>query len=111
MAEAKSNLPAVPRRPGFLRRLHHQLGRRKVYRSAVAYIAIGAGTIELLAVVTPALNLPAMTVTVAILTVAAGFPLALVMSWLFHLTREGRGSASSDAREEAAPPPPRLPPE
>src|SRR3954447_8070724 len=105
MAEAKSTLPAAPRRPGFLRRLHHELGRRKVYRSAVAYVAIGAGTIELLAVITPALHLPAVTVTVAIFVLAAGFPLALVLSWLFHLSRDRRGKVSGDALGEIAPPP------
>jgi serine/threonine-protein kinase len=66
-----------------------ELKRRKVYTVAVAYIvggwALAQGVTQLL----PVFDIPNWAVRLIVLFIALGFPVALVLSWFFDLTRYG----------------------
>lgn len=67
----------IPARQGFL----SQLKRLRVVRVAVLYAIVGWIVIEVASVVLPALNLPQQAVTLVIVLVALGFPLAAILAW------------------------------
>lgn len=83
------------------------LNRRKVPRVGAAYLAIGLGTIYAADVILPRLGLPEWTVTLVIVLVALGFPLALGLAWAFDLTGSGveRTAAADPGRARPAEPP------
>jgi TolB-like protein/Tfp pilus assembly protein PilF len=72
-----------------LKRFFAELKRRKVYSVAVAYLVSGAGLIQLVTSVFPSFDFPLWSTRVVIVAIALGFPLALVLSWFFDLTRYG----------------------
>lgn len=65
------------------------LKRRKVYRVAAAYGAIAFVLGQAASFAFPALHLPDWTLTLLVVLLIVGFPLALVLSWAFDLTPEG----------------------
>lgn len=71
--------------PSFL----HELSRRRVIRVAVAYGVAGWVVTEVAATVFPGLRLPDWTVTLVIILVVLGFPVAVMMAWAFQLSEEG----------------------
>ena len=66
-----------------------ELKRRKVYRVALVYSAVGWALLEMADVVLPRLGLPDWTVNLVLALVLLGFPLALVFAWIFDLTPQG----------------------
>jgi tetratricopeptide (TPR) repeat protein len=85
-------------------RLFRDLRRRKVFRVAAAY-AVGAWIIVQVAdTAFPHLGLPSWTVTLVIVLVLAGAPLAMVLAWAFDVTPEGvrRTPAAPEAAPSAA---------
>lgn len=65
------------------------LKRRKVFRVMVVYAAVGFVIVETADMVIPALDLPEWVVTLVVVLVLLGFPIALVLAWAFDLTPEG----------------------
>ncbi|NGX15823.1 hypothetical protein [Wenzhouxiangella sp. XN24] len=72
-------------RPG----LFAELKRRKVFRVAAAYLVVAWVVVEVASTVAPNLNLPEWTPRMVTLLVMLGFPLALVLAWIFDVTPEG----------------------
>jgi len=66
-----------------------ELRRRNVFRVAAAYGIVGWLLVEAASVVLPALHRPDWALTLLVLLVIAGFPLALILAWAFELTPEG----------------------
>jgi len=66
-----------------------ELKRRNVYKVAVAYAVIAWLLIQVTDTVFPRLNLPDWAVTLVIVLLILGFPVALVLAWAFELTPEG----------------------
>ncbi|HEX4638903.1 MAG TPA: tetratricopeptide repeat protein [Chthoniobacterales bacterium] len=66
-----------------------ELKRRKVYSVAVAYVVFGAGLIQLVTSVFPSFDFPPWSMRIAIMAIALGFPVAMLLSWFFDLTRYG----------------------
>jgi len=66
-----------------------ELKRRKVYRVALVYAAVGWALLEASGMVLPRLALPDWTVNVVLAVVLLGFPLALVFAWIFDISPEG----------------------
>jgi TolB-like protein/Flp pilus assembly protein TadD len=66
-----------------------ELKRRKVYRVALVYSAVGWVLLEAADVVLPRLGLPDWTVNLVLAIVLLGFPLALVFAWIFDLGPQG----------------------
>ncbi len=78
-----------------------ELKRRKVYRVAVAYVVAAGGIIQLASAVFPAWQLPDWMLRVLVVLLLAGFPIALVLSWVFDFTP--RGIESTPAATPAGP--------
>src|SRR5215472_15819412 len=70
---------------GFFAELH----RRKVYRVAIAYIVMSWALAEGLAQVLPVFDISNSLIRVVIALLLIGFPVALVLAWVFDVTPEG----------------------
>src|SRR6056297_566897 len=70
-------------------KLFAELKRRKVFRAAIAYLVVAWVVVEVASTVAPNLNLPEWTPRMVTLLVMLGFPLALVLAWIFDFTSEG----------------------
>ena len=66
-----------------------ELKRRKVYSVAIGYIVAGWALAQGIAQVFPVFDIPNWVVRLVVLLIVLGFPVALVLSWFFDLTRYG----------------------
>ena len=66
-----------------------ELKRRNVFKVGVAYAIVAWLLVQITSIVAPALHLPAWTLTLIILLVLLGFPVALFLAWAYELTPEG----------------------
>jgi len=66
-----------------------ELKRRRVYSVAVAYLIGGWALAQGIAQVLPVFDTPIWVVRLIVLLIVLGFPVALVLSWFFDLTRYG----------------------
>jgi TolB-like protein/Flp pilus assembly protein TadD len=66
-----------------------ELRRRRVYSVAVAYLVGGWALAQGIAQVLPVFDTPNWVVRLSVLLIVLGFPVALVLSWFFDLTRYG----------------------
>ena len=66
-----------------------ELKRRRVYSVAVAYLVGGWALAQGIAQVLPVFNISNLVVRLIVLLIILGFPVALVLSWFFDLTRYG----------------------
>lgn len=71
------------------RKLWHELRRRQVVKLAVIYVIVGWVVIEVAATVFPALTIPDWGVSLVVGIVLLGFPVALVLSWMFDADDQG----------------------
>src|SRR5256886_3293345 len=66
-----------------------ELKRRKVYSVAVAYAVVGWLLIQIVTQVFPPFEIPNWAERFVILATIIGFPIGLVLGWLFDFTRHG----------------------
>jgi TolB-like protein/Tfp pilus assembly protein PilF len=66
-----------------------EVKRRKVYRVAIAYIVAGWALAQGLAQVLPVFDIPNSVIRVVIALMLIGFPIALVLGWVFDVTPQG----------------------
>ena len=66
-----------------------ELKRRKVYRVAIAYIVAGWALAQGLAQVLPVFEISNSVIRVVIALLLIGFPVALVLAWVFDVTPQG----------------------
>jgi adenylate cyclase len=66
-----------------------ELKRRKVYSIAVTYAVVSWLLIQVVTQVFPPFEIPNWAERLVILAIIAGFPIALVLGWLFDFTRHG----------------------
>ena len=66
-----------------------ELKRRKVYRVAIAYIVAGWALAQGLAQVLPLFEVSSSVIRVVIVLLLIGFPVALVLAWVFDVTPQG----------------------
>jgi TolB-like protein len=66
-----------------------ELKRRRVYTVAIAYVVAGWALAQGIAQVFPVFDIPNWVVRLTVSLIAIGFPVALVLSWFFDLTRYG----------------------
>jgi TolB-like protein/cytochrome c-type biogenesis protein CcmH/NrfG len=82
-----------------------EIKRRKVIQVAVIYAITAWVLVQIVATVEAPLQLPEWVDTLAILLLAIGFPITLIMTWAYDLTPEGlvrdRGSAEPEAEAVA----------
>ena len=65
------------------------LKRRRVVRVAVAYAVVAWLIIQVADSTFPALRLPDWTITLVVVLMILGFPIAIALSWVFQLTSDG----------------------
>ena len=66
-----------------------ELKRRNVYRAAVAYGVVAWFLVQLTTQVFPFFEIPNSAVRFVVIALAAGFPIAMLVSWLYEFTPEG----------------------
>src|SRR5512145_3059450 len=66
-----------------------ELKRRRVGKVAIAYGAVAWGVTESASVVLPALRVPEWAVTFIVIFLLVGFPIAMVLAWIFDATPTG----------------------
>ncbi|HEY5624764.1 MAG TPA: hypothetical protein VIV14_13460, partial [Gammaproteobacteria bacterium] len=66
-----------------------EIGRRKVFRVAAVYAVVAWLIIQVVGEVSEPLNLPGWLDTTVIVLLAIGFPLVLILGWIFELTPAG----------------------
>lgn len=69
--------------------LFGELKRRNVFKVAVAYIVVGWVVLQVADTITPLMNLPEWAGSTLLFFMIAGFPIAILFSWIFELTPEG----------------------
>jgi len=66
-----------------------ELRRRKVFKVGAAYVVIAWIVVQVASIAMPAFDAPPWVLRVFILVLMLGFPIALVMAWVFDVTPEG----------------------
>lgn len=77
-----------------------ELKRRKVYRVAAAYAVAGWLIVQIATQVFPVFEVPNWTVRLIVIALILGFPIALILSWIFDITPQG--IRRTDESERAA---------
>src|SRR2546423_13801773 len=73
----------------FMSGFFEEVKRRKVYRVAVAYIIAAGGVIQLASAAFPAWELPNWALRLVIVALLMGFPIALILAWVYDITAQG----------------------
>jgi TolB-like protein/Flp pilus assembly protein TadD len=81
----------------------NEVRRRKILQVAAVYAITAWLLVQIIVTIEGPLGLPGWFDTAAIVILAAGFPITLVMSWAFNLTPEGPVKDEGDAAPTAAP--------
>ncbi|PYK10208.1 MAG: hypothetical protein DME61_03975 [Verrucomicrobia bacterium] len=66
-----------------------EVKRRKVYRVAIAYVVASWALAQSLAQVLPVFDIPNSVIRAVIAVMLVGFPVALVLAWVFDVTPQG----------------------
>jgi TolB-like protein/Flp pilus assembly protein TadD len=88
------------------KRFFAELKRRRVYSVAVTYAVVGWLLIQVVTQVFPPFEIPNWAERLVILAIIIGFPVALILGWLFDFTRHGivrTADLSSEPRIEISP--------
>ena len=78
--------------------LFEELKRRRVFRLIIAYVIVAWAIIEVVTAIEAPLNLPDWFDTAVIVLLGLGFPIAVIMSWVYDVTPEGVVRDDGDAR-------------
>jgi TolB-like protein len=79
----------MPDKPNLIFNFWQELKRRKVFRVIAMYAATAFIIMEAADIVLPRLGLPDWIVTLLIIILLIGFPIAAVISWIYDITPEG----------------------
>ncbi len=75
-----------------------QLKKRKVVRVGIVYVVVSWVVMQVGEVTFEALTLPPWTLTLLIVIILLGFPIAMVLAWAYQITPEGiRKDSAADA--------------
>ena len=95
----------MPASPNKLSKFWQELKRRRVVHIITVYASAAFVIIELVNNLVEPLNLPASLATIVVIVLVIGFPLAIILSWLYDLTAEGveRTKPLSEIQKEDKP--------
>lgn len=87
------------------RHLLDELRRRRVYRVSAAYVIGGFALLQGLDIVLPALGAPPWIMSVLVVLVISGLPIAAALAWVFEITPHGieRTEPRAEARDGSSP--------
>src|SRR5437899_11400502 len=71
------------------KKLFGELKRRNVYRAALAYGVVAWFLTQLTTQVLPVFEIPNSAMRFVVIALAVGFPIAMLLSWIYELTPEG----------------------
>src|ERR1044071_9243048 len=83
----------------FMSGFFEELQRRKVYKVAAAYIIAAGFIIQIGSAIFPAWELPSWTFRLLVVLLLVGFPIALLLAWVFDVTSEGIRATKPTAAE------------
>src|SRR5512135_3013758 len=86
----------VTRMRSFLR----ELKRRNVYKVGAMYAVVGWLLVQVATQVLPLFEVSALAQRLIVLVIVAGFPIALVLSWVYEVTPEGIARTAEVAPEQ-----------
>ncbi|MBT4959352.1 MAG: hypothetical protein HON33_05215, partial [Flavobacteriaceae bacterium] len=66
-----------------------ELKRRKVFRVAASYAVVAFIIMQLVEILFPMFNFPQWTQQFTVIIVLLGFPIAVILSWVFDKTSQG----------------------
>src|SRR5215212_1032805 len=72
-----------------MRAFFQELKNRRVIRVAIAYAIIASGTIQVVGTVLPIFHVREWVQQILVVLIGIGFPVALMLAWVFDLTSEG----------------------
>ena len=72
-----------------LKKFFGELKRRNVYKVAVAYAVVAWLLMQIASQIFPFFEIPNWAVRLVVLLLIIGFPVALVLAWVFEITPEG----------------------
>ena len=79
-----------------------ELKRRRVGKVAIAYGAVAWGVTEASSVVFPALHVPDWAMTLVVVFLLVGFPISMILAWIFDVGPEGIHRTEPLPQEAAA---------
>src|SRR5438445_40919 len=85
-----------------LRNFVSELKRRNVYKVAIAYAVVAWLLIQIATQVFPFFEIPNWAVRLVVIVLVLGFPIALILSWIFDLTPQGIRRTDESDRSLAA---------
>jgi adenylate cyclase len=85
-----------------MRNFFRQLSERRVIRVGVAYLVGAWLVMQLVDVIFPAMGLEDWSITLMLGILVAGFPLALILSWVFDITPGGIQRTGDTTHSEVA---------
>ena len=86
-----------------MRNFLQELKRRHVYNVATAYLAVGWLLIEVASTLFDIFGFPETHVRVVAILVFVGFPLAMILAWVYDITSKGLRRTEALSDEQARP--------
>ena len=86
----------MPQKKSRLSQFWQELKRRRVVHVVTVYASATFVLIELINNLSQPLNLPPKLATIVIVILAVGFPLAIILAWIYDLTPEGIEKTKSE---------------
>lgn len=85
-----------------MRKFFRQLQKRQVIKVGIAYLIVAWLALQLADVIFPAMQLPEWSTSLVLGLLIVGFPLALVLSWVFDITPDGIHRAEQSTQTDEA---------
>ena len=76
-----------------------ELKRRKVFRVAASYAVVAFIIMQLVEILYPMFNFPQWTQQFTVIIVLLGFPIAVILSWVFDKTPQGFIKTGSEGQK------------
>ena len=87
-----------------MKKIIHELQRRNVIKSAIAYLVVAWLLTQVMAIIIPAFELPVSSLRVSIIVLVIVFPGWLMFSWIYEVTPDGIKKTTDDDTEESIDP-------
>ena len=66
-----------------------ELKKRKVFNSAAIYLATAFILLQAAQIIIPALQIPEWTISFLVVLTILGFPVVIIISWIYDISDEG----------------------
>jgi hypothetical protein len=83
----------------WMQELFEELKRRRVIRVATLYIIAFWPIIQIVDILSPTLNLPDSVIRYLVFAFIGGFPVMLILAWVFDINKEGISVTPTDNAE------------